>query len=207
MTSQLYAASCGRLVYFVLSISIGTRLRTHARKHTHTHKHTRTHRTYSTRTMNTSTQGHTHARTHVRTHAHIQTHTLLVVEVQQCWTSVFCLMRLVLSDHNIYEYIDTSTSFRLVTTLCFIIVQIYIYIWWSRPSFITRLTGCWVGVVGGGGGRWGVFHSHDLSRGISTLNTVDSAYRLFTSPILVSMRKLTQDGGYNLPFCVVWRCW
>ena len=34
-------------------------------------------------------------------------------------------MRLVLSDHNIYEYIDTITSFRLVTTLSFIIVYIY----------------------------------------------------------------------------------
>ena len=60
-----------------------------------------------------------------------------------------------------------------------------------------------MGGGGGGGEVGGVFHSHDLSRGISTLNTVDSAYRLFTSRILVSMRKLTQDGGYNLPFCVV----
>ena len=101
-------------------------------------------------------------------------------------------MRLVLSDHNIYEYIDTSTSFRLVTTLCviiahFIYIYIYIYIYGcvpmgghlyiydDAPSFITRFTGCW----GGGGG--GVCHSHDLSRSTSTLNTVDSAHRLFTS--------------------------
>ena len=55
------------------------------------------------------------------------------------------------------------------------------------------------GVEWGGG----VFHSHDLSHGTSTLNRVDIAHRLFSSPILVSMRKRTQHGGYEFAVCVV----
>ena len=77
-----------------------THARTHARTHTHTHTHT---------------YAHTHAHTHRHTH-------FLLAKFNNAEHQFFCLMRLVLSDH---EYIDTSASFRLVTTLCFIIVHIY----------------------------------------------------------------------------------
>ena len=75
-------------------------------------------------------------------------------------------MRLVLSDHNIYEYIDTSTSFRLVTTLCFIIVQIYmgvgvggylIYIYLMTPPVLHHEVNWLLGGGGGGGGGGGYF--------------------------------------------------
>ena len=128
-------------------------------------------------------------------------------------------MRLVLLGCHLYEYI--YPTFSLVRTLCFFIVNlnytqaIYLYIDIYVPQyqegssdesniFLHRQIH-WLLRKGRWG--WGVFHSHGLSRGISTLNRVDIAHRLFSWRILVSMRKFTQHGGYELSVCVVWRCW